>query len=298
MSEAPERIWAVNFVEKSNERDAQGKYWHNPVNAGAEYVRADLYEQVKREWDGLKAENRKLRNLISATHKNPVKHENCRRHYCPICEGGLFQCADCGAVEIETEERVCTAAERLAGARVVTDAMVAAFQDKYREFWKGSWPDTETSRELLRAALAEPAGEFDKILSDSSEFVASLSDSMRATGRSVFNPPKPAGEVEKDEIPIAADENREVDWVDVTGWGVFKGHAIPVEVARYIATKINLYAKHRATPPDASAIRDALDIPECVLSLCADKITMAFETSEDATCAFDAIDAALAGAKP
>ncbi len=53
-----------------------------------------------------------------------------------------------------------------------------------------------------------------------------------------------------------------------------------------------------ATPPDASAIRGALDIPECVLSLCADKITMAFETSEDATCAFDAIDAALAGAKP
>lgn len=48
------------------------------------------------------------------------------------------------------------------------------------------------------------------------------------------------------ELPIAAEENRPVDWVDVTGWGVFKGHAIPVEVARFIAEKINLYADHRA----------------------------------------------------
>ncbi|TDR27813.1 hypothetical protein [Aquamicrobium defluvii] len=52
------------------------------------------------------------------------------------------------------------------------------------------------------------------------------------------------------------------------------------------------------TPPDASAIREALDIPECVLSLCADKITLSFESGEDARCAFDAIEAALAGAKP
>lgn len=61
--------------------------------------------------------------------------------------------------ERDGEKRKRINAERLAGARVVTDGMVKAFQDKYREFWKGIWPDTETSRKLLEAALAEPAGE-------------------------------------------------------------------------------------------------------------------------------------------
>lgn len=56
-------------------------------------------------------------------------------------------------------------------------------------------------------------------------------------------------EVEASRPPIAATDGREVDWVDVTGWGVFKGHAIPVEVARYIAEKINLYAQHRVAAP-------------------------------------------------
>lgn len=35
----------------------------------------------------------------------------------------------------------------------VTDEMVEAFQNKYRELWAGSWPDSDTSRELLTAAL-------------------------------------------------------------------------------------------------------------------------------------------------
>ena len=46
--------------------------------------------------------------------------------------------------------------------------------------------------------------------------------------------------------PVAAIEDRDVDWVDVTGWGVFDGHAIPVDVARKIAKRINLYHAHRA----------------------------------------------------
>ena len=50
-----------------------------------------------------------------------------------------------------------------------------------------------------------------------------------------------------DRMPIAATEDRDVDYVDVTGWGVFKGHAIPVDVARFIAEKINLYHSNRAT---------------------------------------------------
>lgn len=40
------------------------------------------------------------------------------------------------------------------GSGAVTEAMIEAFKAKYREFWPGSWPDTETSYELLRAALA------------------------------------------------------------------------------------------------------------------------------------------------
>ncbi|RWF33749.1 hypothetical protein [Mesorhizobium sp.] len=36
----------------------------------------------------------------------------------------------------------------------ITDAMVEAFKAKYREFWPGSWPDSESSRELLAAASA------------------------------------------------------------------------------------------------------------------------------------------------
>lgn len=37
MTEAPKRIWAVNYVDKTHERDAAGKYWNSPVNCGKEY---------------------------------------------------------------------------------------------------------------------------------------------------------------------------------------------------------------------------------------------------------------------
>lgn len=51
---------------------------------------------------------------------------------------------------------------------------------------------------------------------------------------------------DNDMTPVAAIEDRNVDWVDVTGWGVCDGHAIPVSVARKIAERINLYHAHRA----------------------------------------------------
>ncbi|MEO3997200.1 hypothetical protein [Mesorhizobium sp. CAU 1732] len=63
----------------------------------------------------------------------------------------------------------------------------------------------------------------------------------------------PAAEAVDDRIPIAATDNRDVDWVDVTGWGVFKGHAIPVDVARFIAEKINLYHAQRDHPVTTQA---------------------------------------------
>lgn len=43
-----------------------------------------------------------------ASHKHVVKHTACERINCPICDGGLFECADCGAIEIEAEECYCS----------------------------------------------------------------------------------------------------------------------------------------------------------------------------------------------
>lgn len=195
--------------------------------------------------------------------------------------------------QIEDLTTRAEAAERLAGTRV-----------KALE-WSTNWGTIKAETPIGHYFVeARRDGSFDCRLENVWKTWASSSDAAKAAAQADYERrvlsalAEPAGEAEKDEIPIAADENREVDWVDVTGWGVFKGHAIPVDVARYIATKINLYAEHRTAPPDASAIRGALDIPECVLSLCADKITLAFETSEEAGVAFDAIEAALAGAKP
>ncbi len=67
-----------------------------------------------------------------------------------------------------------------------------------------------------------------------------------------------------DNMPIAATDDRDVDWIDVTGWGVFKGHAVPVDVARHIAEKINLYASARRAPDPVreklvEALREWLD---------------------------------------
>ncbi|MCO5072051.1 MAG: hypothetical protein M9944_12675 [Rhizobiaceae bacterium] len=60
--------------------------------------------------EALRKELREARSIISATHRNRVVHHNCELLNCPICDGGLFQCADCGAVEVETETRICSAA--------------------------------------------------------------------------------------------------------------------------------------------------------------------------------------------
>lgn len=70
-------------------------------------------------------ELREAQRVISGTHKRAVKHENCEITNCPICDGGLFQCADCGAAEIETEQMVCTGLtlEATLSAPKVTEAM-------------------------------------------------------------------------------------------------------------------------------------------------------------------------------
>jgi hypothetical protein len=47
-----------------------------------------------------------------------------------------------------------------------------------------------------------------------------------------------------------------ITYVDVTGWGVWAGHAIPIPVAKYIAEKINSLLAG-AADPSATAQIDA-----------------------------------------
>ena len=80
--------------------------------------------EVTAERDDARKSNREARRLIQSTHKRAITHTNCERQSCPICDGGLFMCADCGAAEIEAEERICTAAEaRIAS---LTEALIDA----------------------------------------------------------------------------------------------------------------------------------------------------------------------------
>ena len=46
--------------------------------------------------------------LIRDTHRRAVVHTDCTKPHCPICEGGLFVCADCGAAEADAEQHICT----------------------------------------------------------------------------------------------------------------------------------------------------------------------------------------------
>lgn len=64
-----------------------------------------LYELERAE--AAEARLTEARRLIRSTHKRAVTHANCEDEFCAICIGGLFICADCGAVEAEAEERIC-----------------------------------------------------------------------------------------------------------------------------------------------------------------------------------------------
>lgn len=58
--------------------------------------------------EALRASLAEAQRLIRSTHKQAVTHVNCEDEFCAICIGGLFICADCGAAEVEAEERICT----------------------------------------------------------------------------------------------------------------------------------------------------------------------------------------------
>lgn len=197
----------------------------------------------------------------------------------------LLDDARSGTAKLLADRIRSEAAERLAGARVkMPSGELCRYIEQCREISNGGeYPWWSRLAEIL-SALAEPAGE-----AEPRQFLP--------TEDGEFN-----GDAE--ETPIAAEDGREVDWVDVTGWGVFKGHAIPVDVARYIATKINLYAEHRTTHPDASAIREALErgqaLANQVRSVTCHLNGQAYSSTVSALNYFDAAlsRAALAGAKP
>lgn len=76
MSDAPERIWAVNFVDCRDARDAQGKYWHNSVHVGTEYVRADLHATLAAEVEQLRKERGEIRDAIAAIRDDAMRADN------------------------------------------------------------------------------------------------------------------------------------------------------------------------------------------------------------------------------
>jgi len=65
-------------------------------------------DQERSRAEAAEARLAEARRLIRSTHKRAVTHTNCEDEFCAICVGGLFICADCGAVEAEAEERICT----------------------------------------------------------------------------------------------------------------------------------------------------------------------------------------------
>lgn len=130
---------------------------------------------------GLRKELRDARRIISATHKNPVVHTNCEVHNCPICDGGLFQCADCGAAEIETETRVCSVAlQAPQEAGLVRDLQLLL--ENYTAYAGDAVPASiiERSRELharlsaLSQPVATPAPSQDAAVEDVTEFMRRL----------------------------------------------------------------------------------------------------------------------------
>ena len=104
-AEKAEKEYAIEKIHAQGGYDAAAQ-----LKARAEAAEARLAE-VTAERDAARKSNREARRLIQSTHKRAITHTNCERQSCPICDGGLFMCADCGAAEIEAEERICTAAE-------------------------------------------------------------------------------------------------------------------------------------------------------------------------------------------
>lgn len=75
----------------------------------AEVALAAHIIQMEEQLEVARKEAAAAKKVISETHKNAVTHTDCEITNCPICDGGLFRCADCGAAEIEAEQRICTA---------------------------------------------------------------------------------------------------------------------------------------------------------------------------------------------
>lgn len=269
MVEAPERIWATFEPHESGKGHPHTYATAMPTN-GHEYVRADLYEQVVRERNladklarirSMDNEGLRERLRIAKRELEQVKRE--RDGFRDIAA----RKSDQVAALIKAE-----AAERLACTPVVTDEMVGAALKSLHSN-PVSWEHPETIRGALTAALAEPAGWERVTEEDDAEYL---------------NPPK--GWLAK-EVTEPAREAEPSKW------------SIPG----------SSYAG-ASTPPDASAIREAL---ERLVKLRKDTVSDVATAHKlrgngasdwmreddrdfrrDLNSAFDAAEAALAGAKP
>jgi len=108
----------IEAVVKAMETLAQAIRTLLKSNAALEREREELKHDLERyisiaseeatRAEAAEARLAEARRLIRSTHKLAVTHANCEDEFCAICIGGLFICADCGAAEVEAEERICT----------------------------------------------------------------------------------------------------------------------------------------------------------------------------------------------
>lgn len=233
MVDAPEKLWmtAEGMGWPGSFRSFRMSDLGHPEDEYPAYVRADLYEQVKRK-------NERL------TYERDVWKSKSDMHY---------------KQAVEARARA-EAAERLTGARVVTDAMVRAFIRRSST----AAGDTEACiRAGLEAALTEPAGEAEPVAWEP-EWTATGTDTdgdpLRLetrwgdfTGRAVFS----------------RGDRRWGAHINYDGGGrIFDPGTSEETVKRWIKTEIrNRVASEIAratkafslytTPPYASAIREA-----------------------------------------
>jgi hypothetical protein len=121
--------FAVAMKAKLARKRAEGRGgWHNPQECSAEHLSYLLIQHC------LKGDPLDVGNLAMMLHQR----------------------GDRIVIDDETASimrRTEPAGEATPVEQLVSDAMVEAFQSKYQEFWKGSWPDRGTTIELIEAAL-------------------------------------------------------------------------------------------------------------------------------------------------
>lgn len=301
MVDAPEKLWmtAEEMGWPGSFRSFRMSDLEHPEDEYPAYVRADLYEQVKRERDEARSDHEWMRD-----NRNKWQDATTR------------------------ERNRAEAAERLAGARAVTDAMVeAALKSLHSN--PVSWEHPETIRAALTDALAEPAGKEkamrELIASYRARFIDEKVDYQRAILDTLDNiemvldgthdegPPlaEPAGEVEPRQfLPTEdgefngntfSDDPVPFGWITQSAYDRVNYSSLPEEVT-IIRNAVGPTGMPRValytTPPGASAIREALEAIRALSGLDGELCKASATIMSRMADIHQTADAALAGAKP